>query len=1768
MERIFCHVGRSFKKHLSILCKGLLIVVFQLTNFQVYAQLETGDLAFVGVTADPLGDPVELSIVALSDIGNGETVFITDFPWDGSVLETGAGVDGVISWTTNTEIDAGTLINFSIEGDVVSGGTVSGDILNFGTISVSGWNTSVPVDGSGDSWLIFQGIDNNTPSLFIHGLANWSTSNGTIPGEWRTTGFNDLTTSFLPDDLTLNITAVGLTTSAFHNDNYVYNGTFIGDKTILLSEIGDRSNWTGNDNSRIDITAAGPNFPGIQPIFLVDTPPDVMLSVDNSNVDENGGIANITATVGSTVIFDVVVELAYSGDAVITDDFNAASTITVPANQPSASIQLSVIDDNLEEIDESIIIDIDAITNGNEITPQQVTIQIQDDDFAPIIQNPISDLEIQAGFETLTFDLSTIFSDADDPDLDFTASSSEISVATTSITDNTLTVTENGIGATTISVSANDNGNPLVIDSFVLTILNTAPIATAPAVPIVNEDDIDVPLSDDIQIDDINNDDQTVTFVITGGTVTLGSANIIFGGDGNSSSSFTAQGSLADINTALDEATFTPTPNLSGTSVAGISLISSDGIENSNTASITFSILETNDAPVLTVQSFAYVPNFSDNTVSVIDPVTLSLIETIDVGQGPTGVAVSPDGTSVYITNQTGNSVSVINTTNNTVIATIPVGQDPDGIAVSLDGSQVYVATDVNASINGRVAVIDVLTNTVLGNIDVGGEPTNIFVSLDGERIFVTNRASDVVSVIDALSNMVLSSISVGNAPVDVAASPDGSLLYVTNSLDNTVSVIDVETETEITSIPVSNRPFHLSVSDDASKLYVTNITASLVTVIDTQTNSIITTVDVGVNPNGISISPEGSLIFVTNQTDDNITVIDASDNSVVGTIDVGAGPLGFGNMFARIAISEDDVDKGIPLKFSVSDVDNSILTLSVSSSGGTVSIGTTGITFGGNGNGSDNFTAEGDISDINTALEDLLFSAELNLNGPNAASITISVSDGQDESNIETILISIAPVSDPPTVIADQSFQLEENSANGTLVGTIEDLDPDFGAISQDWTIISGNPNDDGDAEPLFDLDPLTGELLVNDSDDLDFETITNPVEITVTVGDGTNTSIPEIVTINILDVNEAPILSGPNFALDENTVTGALGIFIDVTDPDAGINGDVIFSISGGNISNAFSIDALTGELFVNNSSAFNFEETPIFELEIAATDGGSPALSSTLTIQVPLNDLNDAPTVIDPFDNLILQSGFMTEDIDLSLVFDDEDNDVLMYDAISSNEANATVDITGDILTITEVTNGTSTISVTAMDGNGEMISDDFILIVNASPQLIDPIDDLFLQQGFTSLSIDLDTVFNDGDGNPLIFTANSNNEAIVLADISSNLLILSEVGTGTTTIDLSADDGNGGSVDTQFELVINAQPIASNPIEDLILQSGFISISIDLDTVFSDVDGDEISYLFTNEDDNVAGVSLMDNVITVTEVANGTTNVSITATDGRGGEGNNTFQVVINSAPTIANPLANILEQEGFESTTVDLDNVFTDVDMDILLISVESNNEEVVTTSLNGSILTLAEVGTGIATITVTADDGNEGITENLFLFTVNGSPIVNEEIGSILLFQGFGTETIDISNVFSDPDNNTLAITASNSDSEVVEVELSGNALNISEVGSGSTTITLTADDGNGASVSTSFVIEVDQVLSSIEDQPLELRIFPNPVVNQLTISFSQQSDAILRLLDLSGNEVINRDVSGGSEIQIQMGNLQAGVYLISVEYENGEIVRERIIKN
>ncbi|XP_014167121.1 protocadherin alpha-2-like [Geospiza fortis] len=151
-----------------------------------------------------------------------------------------------------------------------------------------------------------------------------------------------------------------------------------------------------------------------------------------------------------------------------------------------------------------------------------------------------------------------------------------------------------------------------------------------------------------------------------------------------------------------------------------------------------------------------------------------------------------------------------------------------------------------------------------------------------------------------------------------------------------------------------------------------------------------------------------------------------------------------------------------------------------------------------------------------------------------------------------------------------------------------------------------------------------------------LDRETI--PVHrLVLTAADGGRPSLTgtmELV-ISVEDANDNP----PQFnqsmykvQLPENTTEGTLVVRVNATDPDEGSNKEFYYSIlSSIPIGNKelFTIDTKTGEIRLTGT--LDFEDVRLHELQIEATDKGTPPLSGHCSVELEVLDVNDnAPEV----------------------------------------------------------------------------------------------------------------------------------------------------------------------------------------------------------------------------------------------------------------------------------------------------------------------------------------------------------------------------------------------------------------------------------------------------------------------------------------------------------------------------------------------------------
>lgn len=196
----------------------------------------------------------------------------------------------------------------------------------------------------------------------------------------------------------------------------------------------------------------------------------------------------------------------------------------------------------------------------------------------------------------------------------------------------------------------------------------------------------------------------------------------------------------------------------------------------------------------------------------------------------------------------------------------------------------------------------------------------------------------------------------------------------------------------------------------------------------------------------------------------------------------------------------------------------------------------------------------------------------------------------------------------------------------------------------------------------------------------------------------------------------------------------------------------------------------------------------------------------------------------------------------------------------------------------------------------------------------------IDNQTLVVGGDSKTIDITDTFYDEDDDQLTISAKiskvlsgpQNADQIVQVTIQNNQpVITSGTSPGEAEIEVTADDGRGGTVSTTFtvKVLANGTPSAQ-PIEDQTIPV-HTQLSLDLGQTFQDPDHDPLKITATASDSNRAAVSVDGNILKITPLIPGTVTITVTADDGKGGKASTTFNVFATLQPQFTATIDRIL-----------------------------------------------------------------------------------------------------------------------------------------------------------------------------------------------------------------------------------------------------------------
>jgi PQQ-dependent catabolism-associated beta-propeller protein len=286
-----------------------------------------------------------------------------------------------------------------------------------------------------------------------------------------------------------------------------------------------------------------------------------------------------------------------------------------------------------------------------------------------------------------------------------------------------------------------------------------------------------------------------------------------------------------------------------------------------------------------------FVTNEKGDSVSVINGSTLEVEATIEIGERPRGIGLSPDGAELYIAVSEENKIKVVDPVSLKILREFEAGSDPETFAVHPNGN-IYISNEDDA----KATVFDPKTGAQVAEIKVGLEPEGVAISPDGKRVIVTSESTNMLHVITASDNTIEKNILIGSRPRAATFSQSGDIAYATAEISGEVVKVDMNSgkilKTGSTGDSKS-KPKDVILSKDEKVVYVAGGRANKIIVMDANTLEIIKGIPVGKRTWGLTISKDGKRVFTTDGVSSTVSVIDTDKNEVIKTIEVGKFPWG-----------------------------------------------------------------------------------------------------------------------------------------------------------------------------------------------------------------------------------------------------------------------------------------------------------------------------------------------------------------------------------------------------------------------------------------------------------------------------------------------------------------------------------------------------------------------------------------------------------------------------------------------------------------------------------------------------------------------------------------------------------------------------------------------------------------------------------------------------------------------------------------------------------
>ncbi|XP_036327722.1 cadherin-87A [Rhagoletis pomonella] len=235
----------------------------------------------------------------------------------------------------------------------------------------------------------------------------------------------------------------------------------------------------------------------------------------------------------------------------------------------------------------------------------------------------------------------------------------------------------------------------------------------------------------------------------------------------------------------------------------------------------------------------------------------------------------------------------------------------------------------------------------------------------------------------------------------------------------------------------------------------------------------------------------------------------------------------------------------------------------------------------------------------------------------------------GQGQTSVVALRISVTDANDSPPVCESPLYRAAVDEGAHVFDSPLVVKARDADTISDISYRIIG----DEQIASIFSIDKRSGQITVRSNATLDVTHLKRDYLVfTVEANDGVFTTNCG-VNITVRDVNNhAPRFLAEEYSavVEENSEIGTSVEKLQAEDLDSGKNAEIRYRIEHGSF-NDFRIDEHTGDVFV--SRKLDYDRRNTYQIEVLATDMGTPSLSGTTTLTVNINNSNDKDPYFTP-------------------------------------------------------------------------------------------------------------------------------------------------------------------------------------------------------------------------------------------------------------------------------------------------------------------------------------------------------------------------------------------------------------------------------------------------------------------------------------------------------------------------------------------------------